>query len=1579
MAIDLTGITNEREFYTHHYLSAILENDLKEVFQEWSRIERENSIKPPYAQLKNLAKDYSSLRNLLERERDPQIRMNLQREFISKLLTILGYEWRVKLVPIDDGAQIPVISEINKANRAPDLWVMEVIDTPGEAFDPLELKLNPCQLPLDEEVDSAILEANLEELVSKKIFGSSEPPRWVILVSDSQIVLLDRSKWNEKRLLRFDLTEILDRREDSTLKAFSALLHRDSICPHEGSSLLDTLDENSHKHAFAVSEDLKYTLREAIELIGNEAVYYLRETAHDRVYGRDLAGKLNLECLRYMYRLLFLFYIEARPELGYAPMAVDEYRLGYSLESLRDVELVKLTTEESRNGYYLHESLKLLFENIYNGFPSSATGMTQQLALTGKPDFHIFRIPPLRSHLFNPDRTPILNGVKFRNFVLQRVLELMSLSRPRRGRDRRGRISYAQLGVNQLGAVYEALLSYQGFFAETDLYEVKPSDKPPDELATAYFVKLEDLEKYNDDEKVYDEDGNLKKHPKGKFIYRLAGRDRQKSASYYTPESLTRLLVKYALKELLKDKKADDILAMTVCEPAMGSAAFLNEAVNQLAEAYLQLKQKETGQKIPAEDYTSERQKVKMFIADRNVYGVDLNPVAVELAEVSLWLNTMYGAKDGNAFVPWFGAQLACGNSLIGARRQVFATELLSRNSRSAETWLNVAPVSVGPNTKRTRKSVYHFLAPDNGMANYNDRVIKDMATVNIRAITEWRREFTKPFSKSEAKQLEKLSDSVDKLWDKHTQQLKDIRFRTTDPIRIFGHDNVENKSEPTTTEVKDRILEQEILSRNIRNSSAYRRLKLVMDYWSALWFWPIEKADLLPTREEYVLDLSLILEGGLLEAGGFVVDQPSMFPDTMPHQEAMKLLDQFGYVNVDRLCSEIPRLSLVSELARKYRFLHWELEFADVFTERGGFDLIVGNPPWIKVKWAEGGLMGDVEPLFTLRNFSAPELAELRSETIKRFDLKGRYLEAFEEAGGTQNFLNAVQNYPLLKGIQTNLYKCFLPQAWTIGNSSGVSGFLHPEGIYDDPNGGILREQTFIRLAAHYQFANELILFVGPDHHLKFSVNVFDNSEHGTIAFDTVSNLYFPRTVDACFDHDGHGPVPGIKDDDSHWNIKGHRDRIINVGQTELELFAKLYDSPGTPPLQARLPAVHSKQIVEVLKKFADQPRRLIDMQDEYFSTQMWNETGAQNDRTIKRQTEFTEKPEQWILSGSHFFESNPFYKTPRRICTANGHYDVIDLTEIPDNYRPRTNYLPACNDDEYVRRTPRLPWGDNKPVTEFYRCLNREMLSQSGERTFITSLVPPKIGHVNTSLALLFQNLANLLDYASATCSLPFDFRVKSTGMDHANASLISQLPMPIYAPEIRSALHVRTLMLTCLTTDFKKLWFLASSDRYRFDDWSKKDPRLDNQKFDRLSPQWNFSSALRTDYERRQALVEIDVLVSIALGLTLEELKTIYRIQFPVLRQYEQDTWYDQHGRIVFTASKGLPGVGFSRPEWEKIKDMKDGKVERNIIDDTLPGGPRERTIVYEAPFDKCDREKDYETAWDEFERRGLNERN
>ncbi len=388
----------------------------------------------------------------------------------------------------------------------------------------------------------------------------------------------------------------------------------------------------------------------------------------------------------------------------------------------------------------LHLSIEQLFRLVRHGFHAeedllSGTSTTPQAPR--KPQSHGFSMRPLDSRLFREDATPLLNQVKLRNHVLQRVLRLMSLSRPgtRRGQGRRGtastrrgRISYAQLGINQLGAVYEALLAYRGFFAEEDLYEVKPAGKAHDALATAYFVPQRDLAQYAEEERAFsagsarglpleetvqdrDENGRLKLrvHKRGTFVYRLAGRHRQKSASYYTPESLTRTVVKHALRELVADATpADDILNVTVCEPAMGSAAFLNEAVNQLAERYLERKQRELNRRIEHADYADELQRARHRIADRSVFGVDLNPVALELAEVSLWLNGIH--RDGH--VPWFGFQLTCGNSLVGARRQTYPRARLTKQ-RKADLWFNSAPQRVpwrsanGEAPKRPPGAVY--------------------------------------------------------------------------------------------------------------------------------------------------------------------------------------------------------------------------------------------------------------------------------------------------------------------------------------------------------------------------------------------------------------------------------------------------------------------------------------------------------------------------------------------------------------------------------------------------------------------------------------------------------------------------------------------------------------------------------------------------------------------------------------------------------------------------------------------------------------------------------------------------------
>ena len=116
-----------------------------------------------------------------------------------------------------------------------------------------------------------------------------------------------------------------------------------------------------------------------------------------------------------------------------------------------------------------------------------------------------------------------------------------------------------------------------------------------DLLAPTYFVPRRRIAEFNPIAVVF-EGTQAKIYLKGSFTYRLSGRDREKTAAYYTPEPLARLLVKHLLMERCKGLAADEILELKILEPAMGSAAFLVETTNQLADLYLERKQVEVGQ-----------------------------------------------------------------------------------------------------------------------------------------------------------------------------------------------------------------------------------------------------------------------------------------------------------------------------------------------------------------------------------------------------------------------------------------------------------------------------------------------------------------------------------------------------------------------------------------------------------------------------------------------------------------------------------------------------------------------------------------------------------------------------------------------------------------------------------------------------------------------------------------------------------------------------------------------------------------------------------------------------------------------
>ena len=751
MVTPYPGIENERGFFSEHYLSTLFEKDRR----SWLR----GVDLPTGPTLGALAHRFHRSRYALSRDWSG-VMPRAAGEFQRTLLSFLGYEREpaCAAVTLDRLAGVPVLSRILRSSTQDALWLLEMRTRGGEdwGLDPLELTYDPALYP---EMELPLPDGNwtVRRVIEAGVYGQSQPPRWLLVASPSQLVLLDRYKWAEERLLRFDLEVILGEEHAMSLQALRSVLHRESLVPEGETRGMDRFDEESRRHAQGVSGDLKYSLREAVELLGNEATQQLlaqRRRRGEAIWsgpGALDATQLTRECRRYVYRLLCLFFAEAHPELGDGGMRSPAYQAGYSLELLREVETVRLSDEEDT--YFLHDSLVTLFEFRWAGTPLYDKPLLQSQE---EMAHHDFVLRPVGASLFDPDLTSLLDQVRFPDRVLRRVIEQLSLSRG--GKSGRGRISYAHLGVNQLGSVYEALLSFGGFFAREELVEVKRAqDDIPDALARAWFVPRARIEEYETDEIVHD-GPEPRVVPQGTYIYRQTGFDRETTASFYTPESLTQSTVRHALRERLRgDESADELLTLRLCEPAMGSGAFLIEAVNQLATMYLDRKLGERHETLTPEARLQEERRVRGYLTARNAFGVDLNPESRELGAMSLWLNCL----EPGSIPPDFDSTLLLGNSILGARRDVVYLEQHGRSYRLAADSLR----SLDFHDERHEGEVYHFLIPLGEMAAVQHKDLKTLAPEAVPLSQAWVRACRKLFAKAEYQVLLWLSVVVDALW----------------------------------------------------------------------------------------------------------------------------------------------------------------------------------------------------------------------------------------------------------------------------------------------------------------------------------------------------------------------------------------------------------------------------------------------------------------------------------------------------------------------------------------------------------------------------------------------------------------------------------------------------------------------------------------------------------------------------------------------------------------------------------------------------------------------------------------------
>ncbi|MEI6297164.1 MAG: hypothetical protein WCO84_06030, partial [bacterium] len=341
-------------------------------------------------------------------------------------------------------------------------------------------------------------------------------PRYILLLAGNIIYLLEQEKWFRGSYLEFDLEELFTEATASPRANYYSLFYfltsKEALAPESNMVLLDQLNEDSHKSAYEVTQDLKEGIIHAIEALANEALYYQKQVLKEEYDETDdqFEQEIKDDCLRIIYRLLFIFYAESREDLDILPSNDPTYNKGYSLEMLRDLEQVQLYSETSLNGYFFHESLSKLFKVLSSGYRESENGNNKS-----------FRVRHIDSPFFDERKLKHLHKVKFRNRIWQDIICRLSLSKQQRNRAR-GRISYANLGINQLGSVYESLLAYRGFYAEVDYIEVHKKDKPAE---GTYLVPRSRRDDFENGEILKDDNGEDVILSKGTFVYRLSGRD----------------------------------------------------------------------------------------------------------------------------------------------------------------------------------------------------------------------------------------------------------------------------------------------------------------------------------------------------------------------------------------------------------------------------------------------------------------------------------------------------------------------------------------------------------------------------------------------------------------------------------------------------------------------------------------------------------------------------------------------------------------------------------------------------------------------------------------------------------------------------------------------------------------------------------------------------------------------------------------------------------------------------------------------------------------------------------------------
>jgi len=711
-----------------------------------------------------------------------------------------------------------------------------------------------------------------------------------------------------------------------------------------------------------------------------------------------------------------------------------------------------------------------------------------------------------------------------------------------------------------------------------------------------------------------------------------------------------------------------------------------------------------------------------------------------------------------------------------------------------------------------------------------------------------------------------------------------------------------------------------------------------------------------------------------------FAVGMSDLFDEPASKPATKHDMGLFQETNVEAFIEEYDWLQVATKVAEEARFVHYDLIFADILKARGGFDLVVGNPPWARPSWNEGQIISDIDPIYI--GLSASRLRDELPTALNTQEKLMLFLKQYSSTRGSMEVTSSKIMNPFVGAGANNLYRCFIDLSFRLCANKGCVALIHQDGHLSDPKAGGLRTHWYSRIAKRFHFRNELKsrMFLEIGNNTEFSLNVYRGSP-SKVNFDQVTSAFTSNQVDESYaDHFGVGEIPAIKTIDGKWETRGHKGRIINIDEEALRTIHSLAEEDNVPFMETRFIQPFSRSTLAVFEQLAtfDKLGNLGSSGSEKLNWQLshdWNETtDTKVTRYIERATAFRSL-EEMVIQGPLFYVGNPVYKSAKRKSKSHKDYDVVDIENIPVNYVARTNYGPAVTFTEYKRKMTKCQWDREKYHSDFFRLAVREMINLNGERSLISALIPPSLTHVHTINSMAFSSNRDLVNFAALAHSLVFDAYYKVSGRGHFQPEDAKRLVWKKMPDEALT----RVIKLNCLTEAYNELWNELSATLSISAGWSQFFPNARDSDLN-ISTPWVFDSPLRSDLSRRLALLEIDVIVSISLGIELKQLLDLYRVFFPVLQNNDKNTWFDQRGQIVWTSSKGLIGVGYlnekgkspGRKEWESILESNPSELVCTAIDDTMPDGPEKVERRFVGPFFKCDRIEDYKRAWAHFEK-------